>query len=214
MSLHSQVVKPQVLKRQPAANGPRIVPDLRRYRRVPLSLPGRFMRESREEFTCQLQDISVGGAGIESAIPVQINERIVAYFDVLGGLEGSVTRIYSDGFAIQFKVSAHKREKLVAQIMWLFNRSDYPEEAGRQHERVRAAGQRARLKLDDKIIIDVDVIDISVSGASLATTARPPLGTLVMLGTIKALVQRHHETGVALQFFETQDLNQLRQQFM
>ncbi len=214
MSLHSQVVKPQVLKRQPASDEPRIVPDLRRYRRVPLSLPGRFMRESREEFSCQLQDISVGGAGIASAIPVQINERIVAYFDVLGGLEGSVTRNYSDGFAIQFKVSAHKREKLVAQIMWLFNRGDYPEEAGRQHERVGAAGQRARLKLDEKIIIDVDVIDISVSGASLATTARPPLGTLVMLGTIKALVKRHHETGIALQFFETQDLSQLRQQLM
>ena len=209
MSLHSQV-----LKRQPVANEPRLVPDLRRYRRVPLTLSGRFMRESREEFSCQLQDISVGGAGIASAVPVQINERIVAYFDVLGGLAGNVTLIYSDGFAIQFKVSAHKREKLVAQIMWLFNRSDYPEEAGRQHERVGAAGQRARLKLDEKIIIDVDVIDISVSGASLATTARPPLGTLVMLGTIKALVKRHHETGIALQFFETQDLNQLRQQFI
>ena len=209
MSLHSQI-----LKRPSADNEPRIVADLRRYRRVPLSLPGRFMRESRQEFTCQLQDISVGGAGIATTTPVQINERIVAYFDVLGGLDGFVTRNYSDGFAIQFKVSAHKREKLAAQIMWLFNRSEYPEEAGRQHERVGAAGQRARLKLDDKIIIDVDVIDISASGASLATTARPPLGALVMLGTIKALVKRHHETGIALQFFESQDLNQLRQQLM
>lgn len=209
MSLHSQV-----LKRKSAIQEPRFVPDLRRYRRVPLALAGRFMRESREEFPCQLQDISVGGAGIASEIPVQINERIIAYFDVLGGLDGTVTRNYSDGFAIQFKVSAHKREKLVAQIMLLFNRDDYPAEAGRQHERVGASGQRARLKLDEKIIIDVDVIDISASGANLATPARPPLGTLVMLGTIKALVKRHHEAGVALQFIETTDVNQLRQQLM
>ncbi len=112
MSLHTQALKPQVLKRQPVLNEPRIVPDLRRYRRVPLALPGRFMRESREEFPCQMQDISVGGAGIASTeFQVQINERIIAYFDVLGGLDGNVTRIYSDGFAIQFKVSAHKREK-------------------------------------------------------------------------------------------------------
>ncbi len=209
MSLHSQVIN-----RQPITNEPRIVPDLRRYRRVPMALNGRFMRQSREEFPCQLQDISVGGAGIASTIPVQMNERIIAYFDVLGGLEGSVTRIYNDGFAIQFKVSAHKREKLVAQIMWLFNRDEYPEEAGRQHERTGASGHRARLKLDEKIIIDVDVIDISASGASVATTARPPIGTLVVLGTVKALVRRHHETGVALQFIETQDVNHFRQNMM
>ena len=209
MSLHSHV-----LKQQSAGQEPRVVPDLRRFRRVPLTLPGRFMRESREEFSCQLQDISVGGAGIETPVPVRLNERIIAYFDVLGGLDGHVTRNYSDGFAIQFKVSAHKREKLVAQIMWLFNRADFPEEASRQHERVGASGHRARLKLDEKIIIDVDVIDISASGANLATPARPPIGALVMLGAIKALVRRHHETGVALQFIETQDVNQLQQQIM
>ena len=214
MSLHSQIAKPQVLKRQPVLSEPRIVPDLRRYRRVPLNLSGRFMRESREEFPCQMQDVSVGGAGIATPEQVQINERIVAYFDVLGGLDGHVTRIYSDGFALQFKVSAHKREKLVAQIMWLFNRADFPEEAGRQHERVGASGNRARLKLDEKIIIDTDVIDISASGANLATPARPPIGALVMLGTVKALVKRHHETGIALQFIETQDVSQLRQQLM
>lgn len=214
MSLHSQALKTLVLKRQPDVHEPRIVADLRRFRRVPLDLRGRFMRETREEFTCQMQDISVGGAGIASPVKVQINERIIAYFDVLGGLDGHVTRIYSDGFAIQFKVSAHKREKLVAQIMWLFNRADFPEEAGRQHERVGAGGHRARLKLDEKIIIDTDVIDLSASGANLATPARPPIGALVMLGNVKALVRRHHETGIALQFIETQDVDQLRQQLM
>ncbi len=98
--------------------------------------------------------------------------------------------------------------------MWLFNRGDFPGEAGRQHERVGASGQRVRLKLDEKIIIDTDVIDISASGANLATTARPPIGSIVMLGTVKAIVKRHHETGIALQFIENQDVNQLRQQLM
>ncbi len=123
---------------------PRIMPDLRRHRRVPFDLTGRFMREDRKEYACTLQDISVGGAGITSPMKVQINERIIAYFEHLGGLEAIVTRVYRDGFAVQFKVSAHKREKLAAQITWLINRDAFPEEAGRQHERFGATGRKAR----------------------------------------------------------------------
>ena len=57
---------------------------------------------------------------------VDIGERIVAYFDHLGGLEGMVIALVAGGFAFQFKVSDHKREKLAAQIMWLLNRDEFP----------------------------------------------------------------------------------------
>lgn len=190
---------------------PRIIPDLRRHRRVPLKLTGRFMREDRQEYACELQDISVGGAGIASDIKVQVNERIVAYFEHLGGLEATVTRVYRDGFAVQFKVSAHKREKLAAQITWLINRDAYPEEAGRQHERFGATGRKARLVTDENITIDVDILDISISGASVGTPARPIIGTQVMLGNFKAIVRRHHEQGLGLQFEQNYDIEVLRQ---
>jgi hypothetical protein len=193
------------------ARTPRIVPDLRRHRRVPLSLAGRFMREDRKEYPCELQDISVGGAGIASAMEVKVNERIIAYFDHLGGLEAAVTRVYRDGFAVQFKVSARKREKLAAQITWLINRDAFPDEAGRQHERFGTQGRKARLRTDENITIDVDVLDISASGASVGTAARLPIGTPVLLGDFKAIVRRHHAQGLGLQFEEMQDLEVLRQ---
>lgn len=196
------------------AKTPRIVPDLRRHRRVPLQLSGRFMREDRQEFLCELQDISVGGAGIVSTVTPQVNERIIAYFEHLGGLEATVTRVYRDGFAVQFKVSAHKREKLAAQITWLINRDTFPDEAGRVHERVGTAGRKARLRTDENIIIDVDVLDVSVSGASVATAARPPIGTPVMLGDFNAVVRRHHAQGLGLQFETNQDIEVLRQALM
>lgn len=204
MSLQSQIVN-----RSEPLNEPRIAPDLRRHRRVPLSLNGRFMRESREEYPCVLQDISVGGAGVESKVAVNLNERIIAQFPELGGIEGQVSRLYRDGFALQFKISAHKREKLAAQIMWLINRDSFPDEANRAHERLGITG-RSRLKLDEKIVIDVDVLDLSISGASLGTSARPPISTIVMLGPVQAIVRRHHETGIGLQFIEMQDLEQLK----
>ncbi|MEQ1716473.1 MAG: PilZ domain-containing protein [Hyphomicrobium sp.] len=196
------------------ARTPRIVPDLRRHRRVPLFLTGRFMREDRKEYPCELQDISVGGAGIASKITVNVNERIIAYFDHLGGLEATVTRVYRDGFAVHFKVSAHKREKLAAQITWLINRDAFPEEAGRQHERIGTSGRKARLRTDENITIDVDILDVSASGASVGTAARPLIGAPVLLGTLKAVVRRHHAQGIGLQFEEMQDVEMLRQSFL
>ena len=197
-----------------AERTPRIVPDLRRHRRVPLKLAGRFMREDRQEFVCELQDISVGGAGIACTAPVTINERIIAYFDHLGGLEATVTRVYRDGFAVQFKVSAHKREKLAAQITWLINRDAFPEEAGRQHERFGTSGRKARLRTAENITIDVDVLDISASGASLGTAARPPIGSPVTVGNFKAVVRRHHDQGVGVQFEQMQDIEVLRKNLL
>lgn len=207
MALLSPALKPLAGN----AKTPRIVPDLRRHRRVPLHLIGRFMREDRKEYPCELQDISVGGAGISTSALPHVNERIIAYFEHLGGLEATVTRVYRDGFAVQFKVSAHKREKLAAQITWLINREAFPEEAGRQHERVGTVGRKARLRTDEDIIIDVDVLDVSVSGASVGTAARPPIGTPVMLGDFKAIVRRHHAQGIGLQFETNQDIEVLRQ---
>ena len=121
--------------------------DARRHRRLPLSLAGRFMREDRNEFTCQLKNISVGGALVISPHAPQIGERVIAYFDHLGGIEGIVTRHTPDGFAFAFKVTEYKREKLAAQIMWLVNRPDFPDDTGRLHERVGTRGRRTTLKV-------------------------------------------------------------------
>jgi hypothetical protein len=208
MSLHS----PALSRIAPRAM-PRIVSDLRRHRRVMLDLQGRFMRADRNEYTCKLRDISVGGASLMTSVPVELGERIVAYLDQLGGLEGTVSRILDGGFALHFKVSAHKREKLAAQLTWLINRDAFPEAAGRQHERIGAAGRRTRLKIEDGIFIDCDILDYSASGISLGTSARPPVGTDVLVGKLKAIVRRHHDKGIGLQFAQMQDTGALKASF-
>ena len=42
----------------------RIVPDRRRHRRVPVTLFGRFMREDKQEFPCQVINMSAGGMAV------------------------------------------------------------------------------------------------------------------------------------------------------
>jgi len=186
--------------------------DMRRHRRLPLSLAGRFMRADRNEFTCQLKNISVGGAAVISPHAPEIGERVIAYFDHLGGLEGVVIRHTPEGFAFAFKVTEYKREKLSAQIMWLVNRGDFPEEAGRLHERTGTRGRRTTLRVED-VIIDVELLDLSASGASLGTPARPSIGSFVVAGKTRAIVRRHHEQGIGVQFLTLQSPEALRDSF-
>ena len=208
MALQSQLYSPAIMLPEP-----RIAQDLRRHRRIQLALAGRFMRADRQEYPCEVKDISVGGASVTSAVLPEAGERVIAYFDQLGGIEGIVGRTFPTGFAFQFRITAHKKEKLAAQITWLMNRDAFPDEAGRQHERVGVNGRKSKLKLEDGIVIDVDVLDVSSSGTSLGTSARPAIGSEVFIGKIKAFVRRHHDGGVGLQFAVMQDVNALRQSF-
>lgn len=209
MSLSSQLLRQEPLIVAPT----RVNGDLRRHRRVPLELDGRFMRSNRDEHGCQLKDISVGGACVVTEHAVEIGERIVAYFSHLGGLEGVVTRVLPDGFAFQFKISDHKREKLSSQIMWLLNRVDFPDEAGREHERVGHAGRKTTLRFDDGMMIDVEVLDLSSSGASVRTPARPAIGEDLVIGKIRSVVRRHHKDGIGVQFLTVLDQSALRANF-
>ncbi len=208
MAVNAQVFS-RPLRRAPAP----IAPDLRRHRRVQLVLPGRFMRADRNEYTCELKDISVGSASVTSDVPVDLGERVVVYFDQLGGIEGHVSRHLAAGFSFTFSVTAHKREKLAAQIMWLLNRDEFPDELGRQHERVATGGRKTFMRLAEGVLLDVQLLDLSASGASVATPARPAIGEEVVLGKIPAVVRRHHDKGIGVQFLIVQDLNTLRASF-
>lgn len=187
--------------------------DRRRHKRVDLVLLGRFMRANKQEYTCKLHDISVGGAALIAPVEVEMGERIVSYFDQLGGLEGRVTRIFDGGFAVKFAATQHKREKLAALLTWIINRSELTPEDQRQHERIVPANVKSMLKLDEGIVIPCRVLDVSISGASIGTEARPQIGNEVMLGKLRGVVVRHHRDGIGIRFMDIQNPSALRNHF-
>ncbi|MBY0226995.1 MAG: PilZ domain-containing protein [Hyphomicrobium sp.] len=187
--------------------------DKRRHKRVAITLLGRFMRANRHEYPCRLNDISVGGAAINSPVTVEEGERIVAYFDHIGGLEGSVVRVFEGGFAMQFRTTARKREKLAAQLTWLLNRDVLSGITERRHERGSVAVQNKTVLLDTGETVDCEVVDVSISGASLRMDMRPPIGSGLMLGRMRGRVVRHHEQGIGVQFVDIQEPEALRRHF-
>lgn len=192
---------------------PRLVADRRRHKRVNVTLLGRFMRPSKQEYPCKLVDISAGGAAMMSPVTVDDGERIVAYFDHIGGIEGKVARSFEGGFAIRLAVTSHKREKLAAQLTWLINRSGHLLAEDRLHSRRLPGNEQSSLQLDEGIVVACRVMDISVSGASLDTQARPEIGREVTLGKLRARVTRHHASGIGVQFLDIQNPAALRRYF-
>lgn len=174
-------------------------PERRRYQRIALNLPGRFMRADKVDYPCRLKDISVGGATLTTTTRVTVGEHIIVYLMHLGGLEGPVVRRFKDGFAMAITATQHKREKLAAQIMRLSKQAYISEAEERKHPRT-PSNDIAILVLADGTTIGCPVVDFSRSGASINTSARPALGTEVVLSNKRATVVRHHSEGIAVEF--------------
>ena len=203
----------QTISRRAQAIASRITPDRRRHKRVSVTLLGRFMRANKQEYPCKLYDMSVGGAAMMSPVTVELEERIVAYFDHVGGLEGTVVRVFDGGFAIRFQATQHKREKLAALLTWLINRDELGGLEERRHERIVPKNSSSSLRLGEDLVVACNVIDVSISGASIGTEARPAIGQEVLLGKLRARVVRHHEVGVGVEFLDIQAPTALRRYF-
>lgn len=172
------------------------------------------MTADRSEHACKTIDISPGGLAIASAVAVGQGERIVGQFEHIGSVVGLVSRVFPGGFAIGLQATSHKREKLASQITWLVNRHELNgQSVERRHERFAIAQRTTTLKLDEDIVIEVRILDVSLSGASLGTDARPPLGHVVSVGKQLAKVMRYHDQGIGVQFLEPQERDSLQRDF-
>ena len=81
------------------------------------------------------------------------------------------------------------------------------------HERSAPRHPSQKLVLPTGTVSDCRVIDVSLSGASVATRLRPDLNTLVVLGRLRGRVVRHHDHGFAIEFVEVQDPDNLARTF-
>jgi hypothetical protein len=100
--------------------------------------------------------------------------------------------------------TARKRDKLAAQLTWLANRHilNLPED--RRHGRIIPRDPMAQLIMPNGVNLTVRIIDMSLSGAALATDMRPALGMLVTIGKVQGRVVRHLEDGFAVEFTRLQ----------
>ena len=187
----------------------RILPlaeERRRHQRVKVNLLGRYMLPDRREFPCQVVDMSPGGMALMAPVAGSPGDRVIAYVDHLGRLEGKIARVFQNGFAMTIAGTPRKRDKLAAQLTWLANRHilNLPED--RRHGRFTPRNPMARLIMPNGTNIACRVIDLSQSGAAIAITPDlcPPVGAMVTIGKTQGRVVRHIEDGFAIEFTRLQ----------
>ena len=189
------------------------VDDRRRFQRANVPLLGRFMRQNREEYPCQVVNVSAGGLAVKAMVTLEPHEHLVLYIDTLGRIEGKVVRTFEGGFGLQLTASGYKREKIANQLTWLVNKNKLSSIDDRQHDRFTPRNSKAKLTLEDGTVLDCAIVDISLGGAAVIVEPVPDIGQLVLLGLTRGQVVRHSGNAVSIQFAEIQDPAAIERQF-
>src|SRR5262252_1714892 len=178
--------------------------ERRRFQRVRVDLLGRYMLPDRREYPCQVTNMSPGGMALIAPVPGQVGERVIAYVDHVGRLEGVVARQFQNGFAMTIAATTRKRDKLAAQLTWLANRHILGLPEDRRHDRLLPHNARSTITMPNGTSVTCQIVDVSLSGAAIASETIPPIGALITLGKTPGRVVRHVEGGFAIEFTRLQ----------
>jgi len=178
--------------------------ERRNFQRVSIRIHGRFMLEDRSEHACEVVSMSPGDVSFRTDRIGEPGEKIIAYIDHIGRIEGVLTRRMEDGFAMTIIASERKREKLAARLTWLANKHELGLPEDRRHERVAPRNPLSILQLADGRQYQCRILDLSLSGAAIEIDVRPAIGVQVVLGTTHGQIVRHFDDGIAIEFADVQ----------
>jgi len=126
----------------------------------------------------------------------------VLYIDTFGRFEAVVTRVIGGVLGLRFVCSDAKRKRLVDQLTLSVGGEAADRPVLRKERRVRVSPISFFTRISGDRI-GCEVIDISLTGASLKTDTRPPIGEMILIGQMAARVVRQHDQGVGITFATT-----------
>ncbi len=180
--------------------------DRRNFQRVKVNTLGRYMLANKQEFPCQVRDMSPGNLALSGPVSGEIDETVIVYIDHIGRVEGKIMRIFDGGFAMTVNATKHKREKLAAQLTWLTNRHELNLPEDRRHDREAPNNHSTtKVTLTNGQELNAKVLDMSLSGAALSLDVKVEIGALIMVGKIRSRVVRVFDEGVGVEFAKIQE---------
>ena len=172
--------------------------DRRKYFRADLPLKARYLTKEGREHPCVISNISAGGAMLRAKSPPPKGAKIVLYIDQLGRFEGTVIRSADKIFAINYTKRRAKAAKIADDLTQVINRGQRATDR-RNSPRIQQDAP-AIIHLEDGRSTQCAILDISLTGASIEISPRPPLGSHLVLGRMTAKVVRRHEKGIGVVF--------------
>ncbi|HXC54905.1 MAG TPA: PilZ domain-containing protein [Rhizomicrobium sp.] len=183
-----------------AVSAPPLASEKRAYARVPIALAGKvFLPATGVEQDCIVTDISLGGATLQCDRAPEIGTELVLYLQGFDRFAGSVVRSDAEESGMRFNCSEAKRERTAEKIV-LYLSGILPQNTQLRRADRAAVPAPRRFTRPSGEVVSFEVRDISLTGASLKTVVRPPLGEIVMVGATAGRVTRHLDDGIALEF--------------
>ena len=173
--------------------------DRRRFHRVAVSLPGRYMLEDGSEHDCVCIDVSVGGVRLRANQAGPWGSRVIAYIEAIGRLEGYIVRRAPGWFALETRSTALKGERVQERIAMILE-AEGDDRVDRRGPEREASHRQVSLATLDGRQHRAELTDISRTGAALLTEATLALDERVRLDNRRARVARLFPGGVALEF--------------
>lgn len=195
----------------PYSQNSSVQPDM--FNSVTVNLNGRYMLEDRSENPCVVIEMSPGTALLSGLSTPRQGERVIAYVDHIGRIEGFMQAMLANGFLIALQATEYKQDKLAAQLTWLANRHELGLAEDRRHERVAPRKVNQVLTMQDGRQYPCKMIDISMSGAAIEIDVRPAINSSVTLGSMRGTVMRHFAEGIAIEFTAVQNPDTLEKTF-
>jgi hypothetical protein len=190
--------------------------DRRRFDRVAVSLPGRYMLEDGSEHDCVCVDVSVGGVRLRAPQSGPWGSRVIAYIEAIGRLEGYVVRRAPGWFALETRGTALKGERVQERIAMILKAQadDYVDRRGpsRPFSNRQSPHRQVSLGTLDGRLHHAEITDISKNGAALLTEAPLSLDERVRLDSRRARVARLFPGGAALKFENWTDEQRARRE--
>jgi hypothetical protein len=180
--------------------------DQRQYERIKLTLPAQMhIPAEQANLDCQVINISAGGAGIVCAEPPPLKTFIVLNIAGFGQFEGVTTRLVPGELGMNFTCPVTRARRLLRDLSGYIERGITTEELLRKDARSHSISFGHFYRANGEQISRA-IINFSLTGASLRTASRPPIGEVINLGHTRGRVVRHDDHGFAVEFLEPEYL--------
>lgn len=132
-------------------------------------------------------------------LPIRRGMKATCYLDLVGVVPGLIGEVSPIGFTMFMEAGAERRKRIEDRLAWLRARSDESADQ-RRDPRIVPVQKAVDVRLPNNQTVAAQIVDLSMSGAALATSERPDLGSAVTVGKRFATVVRQTEDGFAVQF--------------
>ncbi|WP_245238658.1 PilZ domain-containing protein [Methylobacterium platani] len=168
-------------------------------RAIQIRVGGRYLLPGGVEHACETRSLSLETVEVLAPESGLLGDPVTLYLDDVGPVTGAIQAISAEGFTLAVEVGPERRTRFAARLDWLAAQASGRADQ-RSDPRIVPTHTAVEVRRADGRVLPGRVVDLSMTGAAIATTELPPVGEAITVGKRRATVVRHLQSGFAVTF--------------